>query len=149
LQQIRQESYNRLGGLLGNVPDVSFAGAITRYLSGEGGDAALETRLIEGFSRPLGVDHYLGLLARNACHFAPFAWHRWRQAHSAARDLALRAWREHSGSLAGAAWIAEGYAGHFLQDSTLSAKTACCRLAWSRIMGQSPANGRNMPAGTA
>ena len=117
LQQIRQESYNRLGGLLGNVPDVSFTGAITRYLGGEGGDAALETRLIEVFSRPLGVDHYLGLLARNACHFAPFAWHRWRQAHSAARDLALRAWREHSDSLAGAAWIAEGYAGHFLQDS--------------------------------
>jgi hypothetical protein len=114
LQQIRQESYNRLRRLLGNVPDVSFAGAITGYL---GSDAALETRLIEAFSRPLGVNHYLGLLARNACHFAPFAWHRWRQAHTAARDLALQAWHEHSSSLADAAWIAEGYAGHFLQDS--------------------------------
>jgi Domain of unknown function (DUF4157) len=117
LQQIRQESYNRLSSLLGNGPDVSFAGAITGYLGGERGDAALETRLIENFSRPLGVNHYLGLLARNACHFVPFAWHRWRQAHTAARDLALRAWQEHSGSLADAAWIAEGYAGHFLQDS--------------------------------
>jgi hypothetical protein len=63
------------------------------------------------------VNHYLGLLARNACHFAPFAWHRWRQAHTAARDLALRARQERSSSLADAAWIAEGYAGHFLQDS--------------------------------
>jgi Domain of unknown function (DUF4157) len=114
LQQIRQESYNRLSRLLGNTPDVSFAGAITRYLGVDGGS---ETRLIEDFSRPLGVNHYLGLLARNACHFAPFAWHRWRQAHTAARDLALRAWQEHSSSLADAAWIAEGYAGHFLQDS--------------------------------
>ena len=117
LQQIRQESYNRLSRLLGNGPDVSFAGAITRYLGADGGAASLETRLIEAFSRPLGVNHYLGLLARNACHFAPFAWHRWRQAHTAARDLALRAWQEHSSSLADAAWIAEGYAGHFLQDS--------------------------------
>ncbi len=117
LQQVRQESYNRLSRLLGNVPDVSFASAITPYLGGEDGEAALETRLIEDFSRPLGKDHYLGLLARNACHFAPFAWHRWRQAHTAARELALRAWQEHSPALIDAAWIAEGYAGHFLQDS--------------------------------
>jgi hypothetical protein len=114
LQQIRQESYNRLSSLLGNAKDVDFAGAITPYL---GGDAALETRLIENFSLPLGVNHYLGLLARNACHFAPFAWQRWRQAHTAARDCALRAWHEHSSSLADAAWIAQGYADHFLQDS--------------------------------
>jgi hypothetical protein len=117
LQQIRQESYNRLGGLLGNVPDVSFAGAITPYPGAKDGGASLETKLIENFSLPLGVNHYLGLLARNACHFAPFAWHRWRQAHTAARDLALRARQERSSSLADAAWIAEGYAGHFLQDS--------------------------------
>jgi Domain of unknown function (DUF4157) len=117
LQQIRQESYNRLSRLLGDVPDVSFVGAITSYLGGKDGDAALETKLIEKFSMPLGVNHYLGLLARNACHFAPFAWQRWRQAHTAARDLALRAWEERSSSLADAAWIAQGYADHFLQDS--------------------------------
>jgi hypothetical protein len=114
LQQIRQESYNRLSSLVGNAPDVSFAGAITPYLGGNGG---LETRLIEQFTRPLGVNHYLGLLARNACHFAPFAWQRWLRAHTAAREFALRARREHSASLAGAAWIAQGYADHFLQDS--------------------------------
>jgi hypothetical protein len=117
LQQICQESYNRLGGLLGNVPEVSFAGAITPYLGARDGGASLETKLIEKFSLPLGVNHYLGLLARNACHFAPFAWQRWRQAHTAARDLALRARQQRSSSLAEAAWIAEGYAGHFLQDS--------------------------------
>ena len=38
------------------------------------------------------MNHYRGLLARNACHFAPFAWQRWRQAHTAARDLARQAW---------------------------------------------------------
>jgi uncharacterized protein DUF4157 len=117
LQQVRQESYNRLSSLLGNVPDVSFVGAISPYLGGKDGDAALETKLIENFTRPLGRNHYLGLLARNACHFAPFAWHRWRQAHAAARELAFRARQEHSNSLGSAAWIAEGYAGHFLQDS--------------------------------
>lgn len=111
--------------MLGNVPEVSFAGA------------SLETKLIEKFSLPLRVNHYLGLLARNACHFAPFAWRRWRQAHTAARDLALRARQGRSGSLAEAAWIAEGYAGHFLRDSSaaghLPNKTLVMRrfLAWA------------------
>ena len=144
LQQIRQESYNRLSRLLGNEPDVSFAGAVIPY---PGSDGALETRLIEAFSRPLGVNHYLGLLARNACHFAPFAWHRWRQAHVAARDLALRAWQEHSRSLADAAWVAEGYAGHFLQDSFaaghLANKTRVMQwfAAWLSDSGLIRANG--------
>lgn len=124
LQQIRQESFGRLSSLLGAEPkNPDFTGAITPYL-GEGGyGVAREIQLIDGFTLPLGVNHYRGLLARNACHFVPFAWQRWRHAHTAARDLALRAWQgrqsgqRDAGSLANLAWVAQSYADHFLQDS--------------------------------
>ena len=122
LQQIRQESFNCLSGLLAIQPDDrDFTGAVTPYVSDSGSGVARETRLIDTFTLPLGVNHYQGLLARNACHFAPFAWQRWRQAHAAARDLARQAWEsaEPGGKnrLANLAWVAQGYADHFVQDS--------------------------------
>lgn len=122
LQQVRQESFNCLSGLLAIQPrNPDFAGAVTPYLGGTGYGAAGETGLIDTFTLPLGVNHYGGLLARNACHFAPFAWQRWRQAHTAARDLARQAWEsaEPGGKerLANLAWVAQGYADHFVQDS--------------------------------
>ena len=122
LQQIRQESFNCLGGLLGIQPhDRDFTGAVTPYLSGGGSAVASETRLIDTYTLPLGVNHYQGLLARNACHFAPFAWQRWRQAHTAARDLARNACEAAEPGdkerLVNLAWIAQGYADHFVQDS--------------------------------
>ncbi len=122
LQQIRQESFNYLSGLLGIRPqNPDFAGAVTPYLDESGSGAARETRLIDTFTLPLGVNHYRGLLARNACHFAPFAWQRWRQAHAAARDLARKAWEAadpgETERLANLAWVAQGYADHFVQDS--------------------------------
>jgi hypothetical protein len=122
LQQIRQESFNCLSGLLATQPpNPDFAGAVTPYLGESGSGVARETTLIDTFTVPLGVDHYRGLLARNACHFAPFAWQRWRQAHTVARDLARQAWEspEPGGKerLANLAWVAQGYADHFLQDS--------------------------------
>jgi hypothetical protein len=122
LQQIRQESFNCLNGLLAIQPhDPDFTGAVTPYVTDSGSGVAGETRLIDAFTLPLGVDHYQGLLARNACHFAPFAWQRWRQAHAAARDLARKAWKcaqpGDKERLANLAWVAQGYADHFVQDS--------------------------------
>jgi Domain of unknown function (DUF4157) len=63
---------------------------------------------------------YSSAVGRNAGHFAPFSWYRWRSYHLMARDLIAR-------SLAAAgpdreklrtrARIYAGYADHFLQDS--------------------------------
>ena len=120
LQQIRQESFNRLNALISSVrPTVNFAGAITPYLGHDAISVARETQLIDAFTQDLGVNHYQGLLARNACHFAPFAWYRWLQAHDAARVLAGQAHAAAGpakASLTNLAWIAQGYADHFIED---------------------------------
>ena len=67
-----------------------------------------------------GINHYNGLLARNACHFAPYSWYRWEQYHLQARAFAEQA-SEATGSrkdrLTNLAWIHHGYADHFLHDS--------------------------------
>ena len=63
---------------------------------------------------------YASVLARNACHFAPFSWYRWHAFHLAARDLIARsaaARGEEREALRHRARIYAGYADHFLQDS--------------------------------
>ena len=63
---------------------------------------------------------YASVLARNACHFAPFSWYRWHSFHRQARALIAR-----SAAADGAeqealrlrARVCAGYADHFLQDS--------------------------------
>ncbi|MGD0699691.1 MAG: DUF4157 domain-containing protein [Trebonia sp.] len=65
-------------------------------------------------------DQYASVLARNACHFAPFSWYRWHSFHLMARSLIAR-----SATVSGTdrealrlrARICAGYADHFLQDS--------------------------------
>jgi hypothetical protein len=65
-------------------------------------------------------ERYLSVLSRNACHFAPFSWHRWRSFHLLARqmiaesDTASGADRQ---QLRSAAQVYAGYADHFLHDS--------------------------------
>jgi hypothetical protein len=127
LQQVRQEAYNRLQVMLGNEAAPNFAPfdqAICTYADpssplGEG----LETSYIEQFTieQGLGLNHYYGLLARNACHFAPFGWHRWRQFHEQARQIATDAYNEPSGpdkdTLTVRAWVWQCYADHFLEDA--------------------------------
>ena len=71
----------------------------------------------QGFAPP---DWYASVLARNACHFAPFSWYRWHAFHLAARDLIARsaaARGEEREALRQRARICAGYADHFLQDS--------------------------------
>ena len=36
-------------------------------------------------------ERYLSVLARNACHFAPFSWYRWQSFHLRARQLIAEA----------------------------------------------------------
>jgi Domain of unknown function (DUF4157) len=63
---------------------------------------------------------YSSAVGRNAGHFAPFSWYRWRSYHLMARDLIARS-RTAAGpdreKLRTRARIYAGYADHFLQDS--------------------------------
>ncbi|WP_175542627.1 eCIS core domain-containing protein [Actinopolymorpha cephalotaxi] len=121
LQTIRQEGYNNLSRLRsGADPRAFFARSASPPY-----DFEMVTRLVkwdelDELTRDLGVlreDHFRGLLARNACHFAPFSWYRWETSHLIARDLAGQAHATGDPELARRAWTFAGYADHFLQDS--------------------------------
>jgi hypothetical protein len=63
---------------------------------------------------------YSSAVGRNAGHFAPFSWYRWRTYHLMARDLiarSLTATGQDREALRTRARIYAGYADHFLQDS--------------------------------
>jgi hypothetical protein len=63
---------------------------------------------------------YSSAVGRNAGHFAPFSWYRWRSYHLMARDLiacSLAATGDDREKLRTRARIYAGYADHFLQDS--------------------------------
>jgi hypothetical protein len=63
---------------------------------------------------------YSSLVARNAGHFAPFSWYRWRSFHLAARELIERSRTAAAADQEGLrtrARIYAGYADHFLHDS--------------------------------
>jgi hypothetical protein len=125
LQCIRQESYNQFTTLMtGEESAVPFALAANKPWKLSLVNNIVETDALDRLTTGLGVagqDHYRGLLARNACHFAPYSWHRWSASHVIARDLALRAHRETrpdvKKELVRQAWTYHGYADHFLQDS--------------------------------
>ncbi len=121
LQVIRQEGYNQLTLLLtGQNPNVTFTDAACAPWRLTMLNTLLETQALDTLTFGLGArgeDHYQGLLARNACHFAPFSWYRWQSSHMTARDLAARAHAGNDAALTHQAWMYHGYADHFLQDS--------------------------------
>ena len=92
--------------------------------------AAAEVSALDDATAGLGVQRYKGLLARNACHFAPMSWQRWALYHNQAREAALEAnggrclERPLSDDVTAetkrqerSAWLTNGYGDHFLQDS--------------------------------
>lgn len=137
LQQIRQEFYNRLLGYLQNrdlgYPEITFSKAYrppgwVRYkIVPSGVKDSFDTDAIDAMTQAVGpkrTNRYKALLARQACHFAPYSWYRWEQYYLIARSLALRAFGMPKGSgkerLTREAWMYHGYADHFLQDSFAS-----------------------------
>src|SRR5579859_4875916 len=126
LQFIRQEGFIQLNNLLGRTVSDSFQFApYTPWQSAPSIlNKLLESKTLDDMTQGLGikgVDHYSGLLARNACHFAPFSWYRWQSSYLIARDLATRAHNTTDSNeqkrLTYQAWVYHGYADHFLQDS--------------------------------
>ncbi|MGI8664666.1 MAG: hypothetical protein ACR2N4_01295, partial [Jatrophihabitans sp.] len=127
LQFVRQETHIQFARLLGHggasqpFKDAVYA---PHWFLPDMLDLLGESLAIDTLTSRLGadgIDHYAGLLARNACHFAPFAWHRWQASHEAARLLAGQAHAEGNtdrrAQLTHDAWMQNGYADHFLQDS--------------------------------
>ena len=98
-----------------------------------GGWEAIETvasdKAVDRATARLGPNRYFGLLTRNACHFAPFSWHRWARFHEEASDHALAHFHGKeqrvpikdidtgAGEHLRQAWLNNGYGDHFLQDS--------------------------------
>ncbi len=129
VQAVRQEGYANVLKLLGDDPNFQkFDYAVTTYLSnGTLNDvwesiwldvltANLPTNIPAG-SLSGGTNSYSAILARNACHFAPYSWYRWRQSYDAAVATAQAAFKSGDAETARQAWIQHGYADHFLQDS--------------------------------
>ncbi|MBP2400813.1 hypothetical protein JO379_000282 [Streptomyces syringium] len=124
LQTVRQETYNKIGkDWLLNASSANFEQALVNWQWGSFWEKILETSRMNDLTKGVGeqgVGHYYGLLARNACHFAPYAWHRWYQFHLIARDYAKRSYdaREgEGGENRYKALLYNGYADHFLQDA--------------------------------
>ncbi|WP_416973002.1 eCIS core domain-containing protein [Streptomyces sp. 4F14] len=123
LQCIRQESFNQLTGIRTGraAPNDEFAYAASAPWKLDLINDIVETSSLDEFTSGLGFlgeDHYQGLLARNACHFAPFSWYRWQSFHLVARNLAQRSYlNKRDPELARQALMYNGYADHFLQDS--------------------------------
>ena len=121
LQSIRQEGYNRLSKILtGTNPRHDFDQAVSRSLPTDLAESLVESALLDELTSGLGAKgtaHYSGILARNACHFAPYTWYRWQTSHLIARDYARRYAQTKDDEVRRQAWVYHGYADHFLQDS--------------------------------
>ncbi|MGC1377322.1 MAG: ricin-type beta-trefoil lectin domain protein, partial [Anaerolineales bacterium] len=131
LQFVRQEGYLRMNSLLGNtnpppIPDFPlFQGAVSSFSYTGLASTLFSSKALNDLTANLGIkksDHYTGLLARNACHFAPFSWYRWQESYLIARNEAQLAYQNRNDSNLRElhthnAWVAHGYADHFLEDS--------------------------------
>ncbi len=131
LQTVRQQEFNRIIDLLGETVTIStpegppiempaheaFQGAVGP--AGAKGTLASisEVQALNTLTEGQGTNQYQSLVSRNACHFAPFSWSRWREQHMQARTLATQGHASNNQELIRQAWIVNGYADHFLQDS--------------------------------
>lgn len=129
LQRMRQTMLKSIKDFIG-FPAGSMkgaAGAGLDYVPGTG--AAGEVSALDKATASLGQNRYQGLLARNACHFAPFSWQRWGLYHAEARaealkynggvcrDVPLEDVDKNGDEHLRQAWLNNGYGDHFLQDS--------------------------------
>lgn len=124
LQRMRSGIMGKAGAEFGLHDDAMTAEA-TDWVPG----AAGEVRALDKATAGLGTNRYAGLLARNACHFAPFSWQRWAEYHNDGASEALQHYQsnkavtplnvvdtnaeEHERQ----ALLKNGYADHFLEDS--------------------------------
>jgi hypothetical protein len=121
LQTIRQEGYNALDKLINNpLLPKQFPEALVAPFWPSFAYDVIEIEHFDRFTFGQGTDgkdHYGGILARNACHFAPHCWYRWQKFHELGRLFASQAYQTKKEKDYQLAWTCHGYADHFLQDS--------------------------------
>jgi hypothetical protein len=101
-------------------------------VSGVVSAAAGEVNAVDAATAWLGSERHKAVLSRNACHFAPYSWERWRHFHNQARQLAAEYHRTDpwantatpKGNVSAAgdgpgrdAVVNNGFGDHYLQDS--------------------------------
>ncbi|HXW78326.1 MAG TPA: DUF4157 domain-containing protein, partial [Acidimicrobiales bacterium] len=124
VQMVREMGWNALNKMMSN-PQPGWLDFSQSAFHGEWVPASFQSlteaqaldSLTSGLG-PSGRDHVEGLLARNACHFAPFSWFRWKAFFEQAVSLATQAHASGGNQqLVAQTWLMLGYANHFLQDS--------------------------------
>jgi hypothetical protein len=135
LQTIRRESWTQIHRVLGQIdPKVAqglteprFPGAVMT----EGLEKEIDLERLTDDKRNKQSETYLSNATRNACHFAPQSWYRWKEHHEKARDQARMAWRAKqlanqldneslkkvAADLSNEAIMTNGFGDHYLQDS--------------------------------
>jgi hypothetical protein len=125
IQSIRSQNITELRRSLGRPgprPRPRLAGSL-RYPRLRGLAEIGEVLEVDALGRRCGFAPwklYSSAVGRNAGHFAPFSWYRWRSYHLMARELiarSLAAAGDDREKLRTRARIYAGYADHFLQDS--------------------------------
>jgi len=129
LQAVRQEGFAHVSKLLGtDLGTIKFEGAVSANLSNGFVNDIWESIWLDDLTANLppnlppgslswGTNTYSAILARNACHFAPYSWYRWQASYDMALQKAQEYYRTKNPATAREAWIHHGYADHFLQDS--------------------------------
>jgi hypothetical protein len=138
LQTVRKDSWEKLHGVLGRLDpavargerEPTFSGAVDTSAQAAG---YMDVR-IQHLTERLGQrasQRYMSNVSRNACHFAPQSWYKWKEYHEQAEKKALAA---HSAKVEAAkkgntslthaaegiandALLANGFGDHYLEDS--------------------------------
>ena len=123
VQAVRAQSYRHIQRMMGRQRVSRREWSTLGYPTARALTDIREAIEIDGLGRKCRLpasERYLSVLARNACHFAPFSWYRWQSFHLLARQMIAEA-REAAGPqrqrLRCTAQVLAAYADHFLQDS--------------------------------
>jgi hypothetical protein len=123
VQAVRAQTYRHFQRMLGRRRVSRREWSTLRYPDVRALPDIRESIEIDGLGKRCQLpapERYLSVLARNACHFAPFSWYRWQSFHLQARQLIAEASETagtHRQRLRSTAQVVAGYADHFLQDS--------------------------------
>ena len=120
LQAVRQEGYSNVMRLLGQ-PNLypKFEGAVAANLGNGTMNDVWESYWLDVLTADLppdlpagslswGTNSYGSILARNACHFAPYSWYRWQLSYDAALAKAQQAYQTKDPQTIHEAWIQHG-----------------------------------------
>ena len=128
---LERNRQTRMRGAAGVDPETALIHNPLRDIN----DDASEVTDLDNATAGLGPNRNKGLLARNACHFAPFSWERWSLYHNEARNLAKAAPRGTEGQVDEDARAPEGAGARSARPGSRTATRATsCRTASPRAI---------------